>query len=189
MQKNKKQLFSLVTWLLPHIFFPSLLDFILSLLSCDLVTLTWCSCGLNFNRHDFSLVAVWTMHNCHFASCEFCLAFLTSVSDCLLSLQSLISSLMWLMSLSSGCNLTTNALLHHGCPLRATHSVLVVWMWFFSSRTTNKKNLLIHLCTNVSLLLLSFQTSFVCIDPYVCMVPANPTKDLFPGKLRAGRGS
>lgn len=49
-----------------------------------------------FYRHDlfyfFSLVAVWTMHNRQFASRGFRWAFLTSVSDCSLSLRSLISS-------------------------------------------------------------------------------------------------
>lgn len=66
--------------------------------------------------------------HCQYAHCWFISAFITSISDCLLSQQSQISSQMWLINLFSDCNWTTTALLHQWCPWCPAHSVLVIWM-------------------------------------------------------------
>lgn len=102
-KNRKKTLFPFLTWLRSHLVFLPPVFFLHSWIIFSSPAQLWLG---NFNmmfmwtcfyRHDlfflfFSLVAVWTMHNRQFASRGFRWAFLTSVSDCSLSLRSLISS-------------------------------------------------------------------------------------------------
>ncbi len=99
---------------------------------CGSVTWTWCLCRLTLLFMMTSSVPRQCMDYAHYrySPCWFISAFITSISDCLLSQQDLVSNILTdvVDKSFSDSNWTTTALLHQWCPWCPAYSALVIWM-------------------------------------------------------------